>query len=166
MPQAGSKTRDYYNIMNHKAQENILELLAKAQNQQRDMLDKLRDRSSDAGDNISPLEVDIVPVSEAPQFSASEESGVSHDWIAFLRLLLELQPPRDPLSHLASLQQAAEQNWLLSTTEVEKLIGTKPRSTKKIPVFVRGSFSFTPAGKIGNMKAWKVGKVDSADRSL
>lgn len=144
--------------MDEKAKANFLALLAKAQAQQVDMLNKLRDRVN-SGAEIPPTPVDIVPVNEVDQFEESPDRRSTGDWVAFIRLLSELQT-RDPLSHWASLQQAADQNWLLSTAEVEQLIGTKPRLSKKNPVFVRGSFIFTPSGKIGNMRAWRISKIE------
>ena len=65
------------------------------------------------------------------------------------------QQQRDPLQHYAALERAIANSWLLSTSEVRSLIGTKPRGDR----FQHGSFIFVRAGKIGAQAAWKVLKV-------
>lgn len=66
-----------------------------------------------------------------------------------------LSKMRDPLQHYIALERAIASGWLLSTTEVEQLIKTKPRGDR----FQRGSFVFIRSGKIGAQAAWKVLKV-------
>ena len=65
------------------------------------------------------------------------------------------QQQRDPLQHYAALERAIASGWLLSTSEVRSLIGTKPHGDR----FQHGSFVFVKSGKIGNQAAWKVLKV-------
>ena len=62
--------------------------------------------------------------------------------------------PRSPLWFHDELEKAAKQGWILSTSEVETLIGVKPKGE----VFCRGGWEFVRAGKIGNQGAWKVNK--------
>ncbi|MBW4458194.1 MAG: hypothetical protein KME55_39415 [Nostoc indistinguendum CM1-VF10] len=68
--------------------------------------------------------------------------------------------PAEPLQHLKELQLAATEGWLLSSSEVEGLVGCKPRVKKGEQEFTRGSFSFIRSGKIGNQSAWKVVRVN------
>ncbi|MBG1259775.1 hypothetical protein [Nostoc commune] len=68
--------------------------------------------------------------------------------------------PAEPLQHLKELQLAATEGWLLSSSEVEGLVGCKPRVQKGEQQFTRGSFCFVRSGKIGNQSAWKVVKVN------
>lgn len=68
--------------------------------------------------------------------------------------------PADPLQHLKELELAATSGWLLSSSEVEGLIGYKPRVKKGEQQFTRGSFCFVRSGKIGNQSAWKVVRVN------
>ena len=64
--------------------------------------------------------------------------------------------PRSPLWFHEELEKAAKQGWILSTSEVEALIGVKPKGE----IFHRGGWEFVRAGKIGNQGAWKVKKVE------
>jgi len=65
------------------------------------------------------------------------------------------QQQREPLQHYAALERAIASGWLLSTSEVRSLIGTKPHGDR----FQHGSFVFVKSGKIGNQAAWRVAKV-------
>ncbi|MEG4121699.1 hypothetical protein QUA43_30035 [Microcoleus sp. N9_B4] len=71
---------------------------------------------------------------------------------SFARHLSKL---RDPLQHYAALERAIASSWLLSSSEVRALIGTKPTGDR----FQRGSFVFIRSGKMGNQSAWRVAKV-------
>lgn len=64
--------------------------------------------------------------------------------------------PRSPLWFHEELEKASKQDWILSTSEVESLIGVKPKGE----VFHRGGWEFTRAGKIGNQGAWMVNKLN------
>ncbi len=68
-------------------------------------------------------------------------------------------PQQDPLWYMDTLEKAASSDWLLSTTEVEQLIGVKPRS-KGDSGYQRGKWLFTKAGKIGPQTAWQVRKTN------
>ncbi|MBE9144888.1 MerR family transcriptional regulator [Planktothrix mougeotii] len=63
--------------------------------------------------------------------------------------------PRSPLWFHEELEKASKQGWILSTSEVESLIGVKPKGE----IFHRGGWEFVRAGKIGNQGAWKVNKL-------
>ncbi len=67
--------------------------------------------------------------------------------------------PIDPIAYNHSLEQAQQQNWILSSKEVKQLIGIKPSCPKGENVFTRGCWSFTKAGKIGNQTGWRVKKI-------
>jgi len=71
------------------------------------------------------------------------------------RIAAALKPAADPLQHYAALERAIASSWLLSSSEVRSLIGTKPKGDR----FQRGSFVFIRAGKIGAQSAWRVVKV-------
>jgi hypothetical protein len=62
---------------------------------------------------------------------------------------------KDPLQHYASLERAIASGWLLSSSEVRSLIGTKPTGDR----YQRGSFIFVRSGKVGAQSAWRVTKV-------
>lgn len=79
--------------------------------------------------------------------------------VALVEAIARHLQPADPLQHLKALEEAAAAGWLLSSVEVEGLIGYKPRVKKGEQQFTRGSFSFVRSGKIGNQSAWKVVKT-------
>ncbi|MGJ5632657.1 hypothetical protein [Nostoc sp. CALU 1950] len=79
---------------------------------------------------------------------------------AVLKAIARHLRPAEPLQHLKELQLAATEGWLLSSSEVEGLIGYKPRVKKGEQQFTRGSFSFVRSGSIGNQSAWKVVRVN------
>lgn len=65
---------------------------------------------------------------------------------------------RSPLWYMSELERAEAQVWLLTTAEIQTLIGVKPIVAKGTSTYQRGSFIFTKAGKIGTQTAWKVTK--------
>ena len=70
-------------------------------------------------------------------------------------------PTRSPLWYMGELERAEAQGWLLTTAEVQQLIGVKPSPSKGKSSYQRGSFIFTKAGKIGGQTAWQVTKNHS-----
>ena len=65
------------------------------------------------------------------------------------------QQQGEPLQHYAALEQAACCAWILTTSEVNGLIGVKPTGDR----FERGSFAFVRSGKVGAQTGWKVEKI-------
>jgi hypothetical protein len=68
--------------------------------------------------------------------------------------------PIDPIAYNESLEKAQENNWILSTSEVQQLIGVKPTGQKGNNTFIRGCWVFTKAGKVGSQIGWKVKKIN------
>ena len=66
--------------------------------------------------------------------------------------------PREPLWDLVALEKASASDWELTTSQVQDIIGTKPRCLKGEKTYKRGSFIFVKSGKIGNQTSWKVMK--------
>ena len=69
--------------------------------------------------------------------------------------LMDIASP-DPIANLRRLQEAAENGWLLTTSQVRELTGAKPHGQS----WQRGSFEFRKRGKIGREAAWSVERVD------
>ena len=67
-------------------------------------------------------------------------------------------PTRSPLWYMSELEQAQAQGWMLTTAEIQQLIGVKPTAAIGTSTYQRGSFTFTKAGKIGSQTAWRVTK--------
>jgi hypothetical protein len=68
------------------------------------------------------------------------------------------QNPANPLWYMSILEQADAQGWIVSSEEVEQLIGTKPHCAPDRHYFVRGCWKFEKAGKVGMHSSWRVTK--------
>jgi hypothetical protein len=68
------------------------------------------------------------------------------------------QNPVNPLWYMSILEQADAQGWIISSEEVEQLIGTKPHCAPDRNSFVRGCWKFEKAGKVGMHSSWRVTK--------
>jgi hypothetical protein len=62
---------------------------------------------------------------------------------------------RSPLDKHRELEEAATHNWILTTSEIEELLGVKPKGE----TFTRVCWVFQRSGKIGNQSAWIVEKI-------
>jgi hypothetical protein len=58
----------------------------------------------------------------------------------------------NPLRSHQLLKEASQEGWILTSDEVIKLIGVKPKGEH----FVRGSWAFIRSGRIGNKLGWIV----------
>jgi hypothetical protein len=66
--------------------------------------------------------------------------------------------PHNPLWYMPILEQVDTHGWIISSEEVEQLIGTKPHCAPGDNSFVRGCWKFIKAGKIGTHSSWRVVK--------
>lgn len=62
--------------------------------------------------------------------------------------------PANPIGHWERLQWLVDNHIIISTSEVQALLGTKPKGD----VWSRGSFIFNKVGKLGNQSSWEVTK--------
>ena len=62
--------------------------------------------------------------------------------------------PVNPIGHWEKLQWLVDNEIIISTSEVQALLGTKPKGD----VWSRGSFVFNKVGKLGNQSSWEVTK--------
>jgi hypothetical protein len=65
-------------------------------------------------------------------------------------------PQPDPLADLRRLQEACDQGWLLSTSQLAPLLGLNSLSGQS---FERYGFTFTRTGRNGTESAWKINKL-------
>lgn len=65
----------------------------------------------------------------------------------------------NPLWYMDVLERAATAQWLLTTDEIEQLIGVKPKCHGKDKTYQRGTWTFMKVGKLGAQTAWKVIKT-------
>jgi len=103
---------------------------------------------------------EVMPASIASSIEPATPAKVSgNDGENFIELIeriaAALKPAADPLQHYAALERAIASSWLLSSSEVRSLIGTRPTGDR----FQRGSFVFIRTGRIGAQSAWRVVKV-------
>lgn len=127
--------------------------------EQLQILDRLHDHIT-AGGTMADFQPSPMESSLSLVDSVDKTTGLTKtdDLITLIeRIAAALRPAEQPLAHLEQLEKAATNNWLLSTLEVQRVIGVKPKGES----FVRGSFTFVRFGKIGNQSAWRV--VKSAD---
>ena len=62
---------------------------------------------------------------------------------------------RDPLRKHQQLKEAAAEGWILTTSEIEEIIGVKPHGES----YSRGNWQFNRSGKIGRESAWVVERI-------
>jgi hypothetical protein len=67
----------------------------------------------------------------------------------------------NPLWYMDILEKAETANWILTTDEIEHLIGIKPQCHHDETSYHRGSWIFIKAGKIGPQTGWQVKKVSA-----
>ena len=65
-------------------------------------------------------------------------------------------PPSNPLWYMPILAKVETQGWIISSEEVEQLIGVKPHCASGDNSFVRGCWKFVKAGKVGTHSSWRV----------
>ncbi|MGL5806398.1 MAG: hypothetical protein ACRC2R_27060 [Xenococcaceae cyanobacterium] len=70
-------------------------------------------------------------------------------------IVTRLQPV-DPLWYMDVLERASASHWTLSTEEVEKLIGVKPKCEPGKNSYQRGCWLFVKASKMGAQTGWHV----------
>ncbi len=127
--------------------------------EQLQILDQLHSHIA-AGGTMADFQSPPIESSLSLVDTVDKTSGLSRtdDLITLIeRIAAALKPTEQPLSHWEQLEKAVANNWLLSTTDVQRVIGVKPKGER----FTRGSFTFVRFGKIGNQSAWRV--VKSAD---
>jgi hypothetical protein len=67
-------------------------------------------------------------------------------------------PPVNPLWYMEVLEHAYTKDWVLTSTEIQQLIGVQPICPKGSESFQRGCWVFVKAGKLGTQTAWRVEK--------
>lgn len=93
-----------------------------------------------------------------PQLQAIASSLTKLETILDSRL-----PPVNPLWYMDVLEKAEMANWILTTEEIEQLIGVKPHCHHDQTSYRRGSWVFIKAGKIGAQIGWRVKKQADSD---
>jgi hypothetical protein len=103
---------------------------------------------------------ELVPVKMTEALTQTEEKQLSlFDFMNEIKheVKLQLDKLQSPIAHWDELDKSVRKKYLLTTTEITKLIGTRPSGVE----YIRGAFKFTKVGKIGGQSAWKVTRIDS-----
>ncbi|MGK7948797.1 MAG: hypothetical protein AB4368_08325 [Xenococcaceae cyanobacterium] len=111
------------------------------------------------------IEISQQPVTSSPQTQIEQDRQIVQQLKAISDALVNLattltsrQQPFNPLWYMDVLEKAEAANWILTTDEVEHLIGVKPHCGHDETSYYRGSWAFIKAGKIGAQTGWKVKK--------
>lgn len=117
-----------------------------------DQLDEHLDEGGNLDNFVPPSEVTAVGSSIEPV--AAESDLLPFD-PAMMALMQMMESRRSPLDNLRDLEDAVSYGWLLTTTQIEKLLGVKPRGEQ----FDRQGFLFSRQGKAGREAQWSVTKI-------
>lgn len=141
------------------------------------LLDQLHDHIR-AGGNMAtftkPSQVDVVSI-DSEQFSVhsteqenaknghlSEQSTVQQGSVEIIleslvgAIINNINPAKNPLDKHRQLQECEHNNWLLTTKEIEKIVGRKPRKIKGENYCIIGGWKFVAKGKSGNQVLWSI----------
>ena len=72
----------------------------------------------------------------------------------------------NPLWYMDVLENAQAKSWVLTTEEVEELIGVKPRCEAGHNSYQRGCWVFVKVGKMGSHTGWRVMKSEVNSESV
>lgn len=85
---------------------------------------------------------------------------ITQSLIKLQEILLSRLQPLNPLWYMDVLERAYALGWVLTTEEVEELIGVKPRCEAGKSSYQRGCWVFVKAGKMGLHTGWRVTKEE------
>lgn len=103
----------------------------------------------------------IAPFQESATLNHGLAVPIGEQLAAIAQALAQISdrlPPPNPLWYMDVLERAQAANWVLTTTEIEQLIGVKPHYEAGETTFQRGCWVFAKTGKIGAQTAWQVSK--------
>lgn len=97
-----------------------------------------------------------------PQSFHFEErlTEITQSLINLQEILFSRLQPVNPLWYMDILERAYTLGWVLTTEEVEELIGVKPRCEAGKNSYQRGCWMFVKAGKMGLHTGWRVIKEE------
>jgi hypothetical protein len=116
-------------------------------------------RQSDE-DRSSVTEAAPTARSSPPATNQIEEllANISHRLEKLEIHLSKHSIPPNPLWYMPILEQVDAQGWIISSEEVEQLIGIKPHCEPGHHFFMRGCWKFVKVGKVGTYSSWRVSK--------
>jgi hypothetical protein len=116
------------------------------------------EKKSPSSDAPQMIVTDLAPVSSPLSNSHTEEllEKISMRLDKLEILLRKYSAPLNPLWYMPILEQVDAHDWIISSEEVELLIGTKPSCATGHNSFVRGCWKFIKVGKVGTHSSWRV----------
>ena len=102
------------------------------------------------------------PKMESDRQLVQQLGAIADSLVKLEKTLASRLQPSNPLWYMDVLEKAETANWILTTDEVEHLIGIKPQCHHDETSFHRGSWVFIKAGKIGAQTGWRVKKQDDS----
>ncbi len=105
-----------------------------------------------------PLISSPEPKIESDRQLTQQLKAIADSLVKLETTLASRLQPSNPLWYMDVLEKAETANWILTTDEVEHLIGIKPQCHHDETSFHRGSWVFIKAGKIGAQTGWRVQK--------
>ncbi len=142
-------------------------------NEQLQLLDELNEHLKRKGATVAefqaiaglgdkPAQTEPIRLSDSTQDRQTGQLTIL-DSLAALELLAEalatrMTPPTPQLNHLRSLEEACQNRWLLSTSDLSALLKLSPRTINRQQSFERYGFTFNRTGRNGTEIAWSVNK--------
>ena len=116
---------------------------------------KMSDFDSSSGSTgHTVLDATLVEESGSLDLAVREEVEEETDLVVLVESIARAITPPNPISHWEKLQWLVDNEIIISTAEIQQLVGTKPKGDR----WNRGSFVFEKTGKLGTQSGWRVYK--------
>jgi hypothetical protein len=129
------------------------------ENKERQIITNEKRASEESSEKLFESDRDLTTSSQ----SNSNERTIEERLVAIEQSLARLEDmivarlqPADPLWYMDVLERASASGWTLSTEEVEKLIGVKPKCEPGKNSYQRGCWLFVKASKMGAQTGWHI----------
>jgi hypothetical protein len=125
---------------------------------------ELQKQSNDPdNEEISASILDLNSLENTSQLETKNNQTIEQQLTAIAQSLKKLEEilvsrpqPTDPLWYMDVLERASASQWILTTEEIEKLTGVKPKCKANQNSYQRGCWLFVKAGKMGAQIGWQV----------
>ncbi|MGB3510055.1 MAG: hypothetical protein WBA93_12595 [Microcoleaceae cyanobacterium] len=149
------------------------------------LLDLLHDHIREAGNMATftkPSQVDVVSVDSGQKSEQgvqlentknglqseqqSEQYGVQHSNSEMLleslvgTIINNINPAKNAIKKHRELKECSQEKWLLTTKEIEEIVGRKPRKMKGKNYSIIGGWKFVAKGRSGNQTLWQVEQLE------
>jgi len=75
-------------------------------------------------------------------------------------IINNINPAKSSLQKHRDLQECEQEKWLLTTKEIEEIVGRKPRKIQGENYGIMGGWKFIAKGKSGNQTLWQVEQLE------